>query len=143
MSEELIQAIIGRECTVPPFKVEVKHMTAYAESVGAFDPRYKEIAFPGYVATFVLPALWHWRQEVPEYKELVKDPRYIVHGGQEYEFNEIDIKPGDILTNKIRMENTFIKKNMLFLIYKILTTNQKKQLVLTSTITIIVRPGGF
>jgi hypothetical protein len=143
MSDDLIQALIGRECTVPPFKVEAKHMIAYAESVGASDPRYKEIAFPGYVATFVLPALWYWREQVPEYKELVKDPKKILHGGQEYDFTDIDIKPGDLLTNKIRMENIFIKKNMLFLIYKIATTNQKKQLVLTSTITIIVRPGGF
>jgi len=143
MSEELIQTIIGRECIVPPFKVEAKHMIAYAESVGAFDPRYKTIAFPGYVATFILPALWHWRQVIPEYKELVKDPRYIVHGGQEYEFSDVDIKPGDLLTNKICMENIFIKKNMLFLIYKVETTNQRKQLVLITTITIIVRPGGF
>lgn len=143
MSEALIQKIMGRECTAPPFKVQAQHMIAYTESVGVLDPKYKEIAFPGYVATFVLPALWYWREQIPEYKQLVKDPRQILHGGQEYEFTDIDIKLGDLLTNKIRMENIFVKKNMLFLIYKIATTNQRNQLVLTSTITIIVRPGGF
>jgi hypothetical protein len=143
LSQELIQKIIGRETTAPSFKVEVQHMIDYAESVGAFDPKYREVAFSGYVSTFVLPALWHWRQQIPEYKELVKDPRYIVHGGQKYEFAEAEIKPGDILTNKIRIDEIYIKKNMLFLIYKVITTNQNGQLVLTTTITIIVRPGGF
>ena len=143
MSEALIQKIISRECIAPPFKVQAQHMIAYTESVGVMDPKYKEIAFPGYVATFVLPALWYWREQIPEYKELVKDPRYILHGGQEYEFTDIDIKPGDLLTNKVRLENIFIKKDMLFLSYKIATTNQKNQLVLKTAITIIVRPGGF
>ena len=143
MSEELIQKIIGREAESPAFTVETQHMIDYAESVGVFDPYYREVAFPAYVATFVLPALWHWRQAVPEYKELVKDPRYIVHGGQKYEFTDVPIKPGDILNNTVIMENIFVKKNMLFLIYKVTTTNQNKQLVLTTTITIIVRPGGF
>ena len=143
MTEELIQKLIGKEVTGPPFKVEAQHMIDYAESVGVFDPRYREIAFPGYVCTFVLPALWHWRQKVAEYHELVKNPRYILHGGQEYEFTDVDIKPGETLTNLIRMDNIYIKKGMLFLIYKVQTTNQDNQLVLTSTITIIVRPGGF
>jgi hypothetical protein len=49
MSQELIQKIIGREITSPPFKVEAQHMIAYTESVGVFDPKYREIAFPGYV----------------------------------------------------------------------------------------------
>jgi hypothetical protein len=90
-----------------------------------------------------LPALWHWRQQIPEYKDLVKDPRYIVHGGQKYEFTDIEIKLGDVLNNIIRIDDIFVKKNMLFLIYKVITTNQNSQLVLTTTITIIVRPGGF
>ena len=143
MSEEIIQKVVGREVVSPPFTVEAQHMIDYTESVGIFNPKYKEIAFPGYVCTFVLPSLWHWRQAVPEYKGLVKDPRYIVHGGQEYEFTGIEIKPGDILTSKTRMDKIFVKKNMLFLIYKVTTTNQKDQLVVTTTITIIVRPGGF
>ncbi len=143
MSEELIQKIIGREANAPPFKVETQHMIDYAQSVGVTDPKYQEVAFPAYAATFVLPALWHWRQQVLEYKELVKDPRYIVHGGQEYAFTDIELKPGDILHNKIRMDKIFVKKNMLFLIYKVTTTNQNQELVLTTTITIIVRPGGF
>jgi hypothetical protein len=143
MSGELIQKLMGREVLAPPFAVEAQHMIAYTESVGVQDSKYREIAFPGYVCTFVLPALWHWRQQIAEYKDLVKDPRYIVHGGQAYEFTDIDIKAGDKLTNKVRMENIFVKKNMLFLIYKVTTTNQKAELVLTSTITIIVRPGGF
>ncbi|HUX99880.1 MAG TPA: MaoC family dehydratase N-terminal domain-containing protein [Candidatus Deferrimicrobium sp.] len=143
MSQELIQKIIGREITSPPFKVEAQHMINYAESVGVFDPKYREVAFPGYVSTFVLPALWYWRQQIPEYKDLVKDPRYIVHGGQKYDFNDAVIKPGDILSNIIRIDDIFLKKNMLFLIYKVITTNQNGQLVLTTTITIIVRPGGF
>ncbi|MHA1129693.1 MAG: FAS1-like dehydratase domain-containing protein [Candidatus Helarchaeota archaeon] len=143
MSEQLIQQLIGREAIAPPFTVNKQHMIDYTESIGVSDPKYREIAFPAYVATFVLPALWHWRQVVPEYKELVKDPRYIVHGGQKYEYGDVDIKPGDTLTSLTRMDEIYIKKNMLFLIYRIITTNQNKELVLTTTITIIVRPGGF
>ena len=143
MSEELIQKIVGCEVISPPFTVDAQHMINYTESVGVFDAQYKEIAFPAYAATFVLPSLWHWRQKVPEYKDLVKDPRYIVHGGQEYEFGDVEIKPGNILQSKTRMDKIFIKKNMLFLIYKVVTTNQNNQLVLTTTITIIVRSGGF
>ncbi len=143
MSEELFQKLIGREVNSAPFTVDAQHMIDYTESVGVIDPKYKEVAFPAYVATFVLPSLWDWRQKTPEYKELVKDPRYIVHGGQEYEFTDIDIKPGDILTSKTRLDNIFIKKDMLFLIYKVYTTNQNDKLVVTTTITIIVRPGGF
>lgn len=143
MSEELIQKLIGREVEAPPFKVEAQHMIDYAESIGVFNPKYKEIAFPAYVATLVLPALWHWRQKVPEYNDLVKDPRFIVHGGQAYEFTDVEIKPGDVLSSKTRMDEIYIKKNMLFLIYKITTTNQNNELVVTTTNTIIVRPGGF
>ncbi|NVM53511.1 MAG: MaoC family dehydratase N-terminal domain-containing protein [Candidatus Helarchaeota archaeon] len=143
MSEELIQKLIGRECTSPPFTIDAQHMINYTESVGVLDPKYKEAAFPGYVCTFVLPSLWHWRKQVSEYKDLVKDPRYLVHGGQAYEFTDIEIKPGDVLTSKTRIEDIFIKKHMLFLVYKIITTNQNDILVLTTTITIIVRPGGF
>ena len=143
MSEELIQKIVGREVDSPPFTVDAQHMINYTESIGVFDAQYKKVAHPAYAATFVLPSLWYWRQKVPVYKELVKDPRYIVHGGQEYEFPDTEIKLGDVLTSKTRMENIFIKKNMLFLIYKVVTTNQNHQLVLTTTITIIVRSGGF
>lgn len=143
MSEALIQQLIGREVTAPPFTVEQQHMINYTESIGASDPKYREVAFPAYAATFVLPALWHWRQAVSEYHNLVKNPRYIVHGGQEYNFTNIDIKPGDILTNVTRMDKIFVKKEMLFLIYKVTTTNDRGELVLTTTITIIVRPGGF
>jgi hypothetical protein len=143
MSEALIEQLTGREVKAPPFTVERQHMLDYTESIGVSDPKYREIAFPGYAATFVLPALWHWRQAVPEYKDLVKNPRYIVHGGQEYEFTNIDIRSGDTLTSITRMDKIFVKKQMLFLIYKVTTTNQNGQLVLTTTITIIVRPGGF
>ncbi len=143
MNNELVQKIIGREVTSPPFTVDRDHMIDYTESVGVFDPRYRDTAFPAYVATFVLPSLWYWRKQVPEYTDLVKDPRYIVHGGQEYEFTDVEIKPGDVLTSTTRMENIFVKKNMLFLVYKVTTMNQNNQHVLTTTITIIVRPGGF
>ncbi|MHA1265632.1 MAG: FAS1-like dehydratase domain-containing protein [Candidatus Helarchaeota archaeon] len=141
--EKLIQELIGQECEAPPFQVSAQHIAEYAECLGVTDQRYKETAFPAYAATFVLPALWHWREQIPKYYELVKNPRYIVHGGQEYVFTEVEIKPGDTLSSKVRMDDIFIKKNLLFLIYKVSTTNQHNQLVLTTTITIIVRPGGF
>ncbi len=143
MSEELVQKIIGREVDSPPFKIEAQNMINYTESVGVFDAKYKTVAFPAFAATFVLPSLWYWRQQISEYKDLVKDPRYIVHGGQEYQFTDVEIKPGDILYCKTRMDKIFIKKNMLFLIHKVITTNQNDKLVLTTTITIIVRAGGF
>ncbi|TFG04810.1 MAG: hypothetical protein EU536_03695 [Promethearchaeota archaeon] len=143
MSADLVQRLIGRECKAPPFKVDANHMREYATSLGVVDPKYAKVAFPAYAAAFVLPALWHWRKEISEYQELVKDPRYIVHGGQEYEFTDIEILSGDILTSTVQLADIFIKKNMLFLIYKIHTTNQNAQLLLTTTITVIVRPGGF
>ncbi|MHA1683731.1 MAG: FAS1-like dehydratase domain-containing protein [Promethearchaeota archaeon] len=127
-------------------KVRKKNLIKFADSIGAKQAKYfgdDPIAHPAYVGTIVVKALFSLADVEVKGEKLITNALKVVHGGQDYEFTDIPVKDGDMLLTTGKLDEVYIKNEMLFMIAGCTTKNDRDEVVMKTKISAICRKGGF
>ncbi len=126
-------------------------MIAFAESIGAKDPKYfgeNPVAHPAYIGTFVVSALFALadvsvKDAAGNDQKMILKPTMAVHGGQGYKYHDVPVKDGEIIILSGALTNAYIKNDMLFVEANLQAKKEDGTLVQDNFISAIVRKGGF
>jgi len=107
------RSVVGK--TYPPFTVRVEHgkVREYAEAIRDDNPLYRDeeaarrSPFGGIIAPPTFARNFWWEGTAVQ-DDLGFDPRYRIHGEQEFEYHQ-PIKAGDVLTGQIRVVDVYEK----------------------------------
>jgi acyl dehydratase len=140
------RGVVGK--TYPPFTVRVEHgkIREYAEAIRDANPLYRDeeaarrSPFGGIIAPPTFARNFWWEGTVVQ-DDLGFDPRYRIHGEQEFEYHR-PIKAGDVLTGQITVRDVYEKAGkrggkMTFGVIETTYRNAQGETVLVARRTII------
>jgi len=142
--------VIGREYPEFSYEVEKVKIREFANAIGDKNPVYydekaaNEEGFKGLALPPSFPIVFSLAGGLMTVvlEDLKVDLVKALHGGQQYEYFK-PVKPGDIVTGKIRIADVFEKTGkagtMDFIIIETTYTNQNGEKVLVDTNTLIQR----
>ena len=142
--------IIGKEYPEFTFEVEKGKVKEFARAIEDQSPELhdekaaKEAGIAGLALPPTFPTVFAMSGGLMEVmlNDLKLDLARILHGGQQYEYLK-PIKPGDIITGKVRIANAFEKQGksgtMDFIVMETTYTNKNGEKVLVDTSTMIQR----
>ncbi|NDJ54371.1 MAG: MaoC family dehydratase [Chloroflexi bacterium] len=124
----------------PPFQMQIERgkLREFTRAIGDDNPAFQgddPIIPPTFPTVFLF-----WAGEGLEgaLKALGVDIWNVLHGEQEYEYHGV-LRVGDVITGRSRVESITEKKGMTFILIVTEYHNQADDLILTETMTIIVR----
>ena len=144
------KSVIGKEYPEFTFEVEKGKVKEFAraiedQSAELHDEKAaKEAGFEGIALPPTFPTVFAMAGGLMEVmlNDLKLDLARILHGGQQYEYLK-PIKPGDIVTGKVKIADAFEKQGksgtMDFIVMETTYTNQNGEKVLVDTSTMIQR----
>lgn len=149
------RSLVGK--TYPPFTVRVEHgkIREYAEAIRDDNPLYRDeeaarrSPFGGIIAPPTFSRNFWWEGTRVQ-EDLGFDPRYRIHGEQEFEYHR-PIVAGEVLTGQIRIADVYEKAGkrggkMTFAVIETTYTNAKGEKVVVGRRTLIETepppPGG-
>ena len=133
---------IGKEYPVFTYEVGREKIREYVTTVGDLNPLYldqavaKQSKFEGIIAPPIFLVLFWIKPANTAFhdKEVIPDLTGGVHGDVELKFFEV-VKSGDVITVKAKIADIFTKKNLDFIVYEMVMTNEKGQKVATAKTT--------
>lgn len=148
--------------TIPStlFKVKAEDMVRFSKSIGCNLPKYTLIpedkhgqpdpsklrAHPMFPSLFTIKPLFlleHMKDTKTD-TMIIKDKRKFLHATHRFNYeNTIPIKHGQILSTKGKLVNMFLKNEQLWCDVELTTHTLKKELVVRTFATFIMRKGGF
>ncbi len=140
------RSIVGK--TYQPFTVRVEHgkIREYAEAIRDGNPLYRDeeaarrSPFGGIIAPPTFARNFWWEGTVVQ-DDLGFDPRYRIHGEQEFEYHQ-PVKAGDVLTGQVKVVDVYEKAGkrggkMTFAVVETTYANAKGETVLVARRTLI------
>jgi acyl dehydratase len=140
------RTLVGK--TYPPFTVRVEHgkVREYAEAIRDANPLYRDeeaarrSPFGGIIAPPTFARNFWWEGTAVQ-DDLGFDPRYRIHGEQEFEYHQ-PIRAGDVLTGQIKVVDVYEKAGkrggkMTFGVIETTYRNAKGETALVARRTII------
>lgn len=139
-------SVVGK--TYPPFTVRVEHgkIREYAEAIGDANPLYRDEAaaqrspFGGIIAPPTFARNFWWEGTTVQ-DDLGFDPRYRIHGEQEFEYHQ-PIRAGQVLTGQVKVLDMYQKAGrrggkMTFAVLESTYKNAQGETVLVARRTLI------